>query len=238
MPLQPCRNLIGRVTDADRQDVQPLVMERAMKRLDLRGQLPRADRSPRRPEVQENGLSFESRQRLASAIEPCQREARWVTPPGSDRQRAKKRIELFGRDGMRRQREQSNGTRHERRDYRTAPWGNAPATANPFCEHFEGVSCVILLIFRLTRLGVVLRIRHAVTIRERPLLGHVVRRGCRKNRDSKFQQAGGSPAGARYGSGALGYPPRGGADRGSSLSAERSPKGGISLFPRSLRSDP
>src|SRR5262245_64087903 len=94
MSSEPGGNPVWLFPHADRPHDQSLVPELPVKRLDLRGQLPRADRSPGGPEVEKHDVSAEGFERVAQAIERGEFHARGITPPGADREGAKKRIEI------------------------------------------------------------------------------------------------------------------------------------------------
>src|SRR5262245_29674736 len=96
--LQPRRDALWGLPNADGPDHQPLAFELSMKNLDLRGQLPRADRTPGGPEVEKRHVPLEIGQGLAPPIETDEPEGGRIAPPGAHGERAKQRIEVSGRD--------------------------------------------------------------------------------------------------------------------------------------------
>jgi len=137
MLLEPRRDTVRALADTDGPDDQSALLELPMKRFDLRGQLPRADRSPGGPEVEEDHLPSELAELTVLAVESRKRQGRGIAPPGSDRERAQQRFEAFRRDGVHRGGDEQERQHGERDDRRAAPWMDARSTSRrriPFHE--------------------------------------------------------------------------------------------------------
>ena len=236
MLLEPRRDAVRALADADGPDDQSALLELPMKRLDLRGQLPRADRSPGGPEIEEDHLPSELAERMVSAVDSRKRQGRGIAPPGSDRESAQQRFEAFRRDGVHRGGDEQERQHGERRDRRaapcTAPWMDARSISRrriPFHEISPAVNFTVDTLQSSVRIPVTRCIapfgrREAVsterTANDVPASSRLPLPG----RDAVDAHPATSPE-ARRGPGQL--RPR----RGES-------KGGMLFFPRLSRSDP
>jgi len=205
MLLEPRRDTVRALADTDGPDDQSAFLELPMKRFDLRGQLPRADRSPGGPEVEEDHLPSELAERMMLAVDSRKRQGRGIAPPGSDRESAQQRFEAFRWDGVHRGGDEQERQHGECGARRAAPWMDARSISRrriPFHEMSPAVNFTVDTLQS--------SVKNTGT---RCIAPFGVSTERTANRCSSRQQA--SPAGARHSRRAPGYLARGAARTGA-----------------------